>query len=171
MYWFVTFAIFINRSVGIRLYFVQWFFHNPIDGDVLRMSEAADAAELAAARVACKQTNKCRAAEELSKSAPTLPLPSNMLPMLRLLNKKLWMLLRRKMASQPNKGRARIWGWKGRYGQKWERWRRFWRRLWHSYKLTLMMTRIKCRVFGHKWPCASKSVFIKLFWGSMLQKC
>ena len=29
-----------------------------VDGDVFRMSEAADAAELAAARVARKQTNK-----------------------------------------------------------------------------------------------------------------
>ena len=35
------------------------------------MSEAAGAAELAAARVARKQTNKCRAAEELAKSAAT----------------------------------------------------------------------------------------------------
>ena len=36
-----------------------------VDGDVFRMSEAADAAELAAARVARKQTNKrpcCRRA-------------------------------------------------------------------------------------------------------------
>ena len=35
------------------------------------MSEAADAAEFAAARVARKQTNKDCAAEELSKSAAT----------------------------------------------------------------------------------------------------
>ena len=41
------------------------------DGDVFRMSEAANAAELAGARVARKQTNKCRAAEELAKSAAT----------------------------------------------------------------------------------------------------
>ena len=68
-----------------------------VDGDVFRMSEAADAAELAAARVARKQTNKGRAAEELAKSAATLPLSSNMLLMLRLLNKKRWLLLRRKL--------------------------------------------------------------------------
>ncbi len=68
-----------------------------VDGDVFRMSEAADAAELAAARVARKQTNKCRAAEELAKSAATLRLPSNKLPMLRLLNKKRWFLQRRKL--------------------------------------------------------------------------
>ena len=79
-----------------------------VDGDVFRMSEAADAAELAAARVARKQTNKSRAAEELAKSAATLSLPSNMLPMLRLLNKKRWLLLRRRLPSQPDKGRARI---------------------------------------------------------------
>ena len=30
-----------------------------VDGDVFRMSEAADAAELAAARIARKQTNSC----------------------------------------------------------------------------------------------------------------
>ncbi len=39
------------------LYFAQLFFHNPtewIDGDVFRMSENADATELAAARVARK---------------------------------------------------------------------------------------------------------------------
>ena len=42
-----------------------------VDGDVCRMSEAADAAELAATRVARKQTNKGRAAEELAKSAAT----------------------------------------------------------------------------------------------------
>ena len=77
-------------------------------GDVFRMSEADDAAELAAARVAHKQTNKGRAAEELAKSAATLPLPSNMLPMLRPLNKKRWLLLRRRLPSQPDKGRARI---------------------------------------------------------------
>ena len=65
-----------------------------VDGDVFRMSEASDAAELAAARVARKQTNKGRAAEELAKSAATLTLPSKMLPMLRLLNKKHWLLLR-----------------------------------------------------------------------------
>ncbi len=59
-----------------------------VDGDVFRMSEAADAAEFAAARIARKQTNKGRAAEEFAKSAVTVPLPSNMLPMLRLLNKK-----------------------------------------------------------------------------------
>ena len=35
------------------------------------MSEAADAAELAAARVAGKHTNKCSAAEELGKSPAT----------------------------------------------------------------------------------------------------
>ena len=63
-----------------------------VDGDVFRMSEAADAAELAAARVARKQTNKGRAAEELAKSAATLTLPSKMLQMLRLLNKKRWLL-------------------------------------------------------------------------------
>ncbi len=78
-----------------------------VDGDVFRMSEAADAAESAAARVARKQTNKGRAAEELAKSAATLTLPSNMLPMLRLLNKKRW-LLRRRLPSQAVKGRARI---------------------------------------------------------------
>ena len=77
-----------------------------VDGDVFRMSEAADAAELAAARVARKQTNKCRAAKKLAKSAATLPLPSNMLPKL---NKKRWLfLLRRRLSSQPDKGRARI---------------------------------------------------------------
>ncbi len=79
-----------------------------VDGDVFRMSEAADAAELATARVARKQTNKGRAAEELSKSAATLPLPSNMLPMLRLLNKKRWLQLRRRLPSHQEKGRARI---------------------------------------------------------------
>ena len=52
-----------------------------IDGDVFRMSEAADADELAAAHVARKQTNKGRAAEELAKSAATLTLPSKTLPM------------------------------------------------------------------------------------------
>ena len=40
-----------------------------VDGDVFRMSEAADAAELAAARVGRKQTNKGRAVEELAKTA------------------------------------------------------------------------------------------------------
>ena len=55
------------------------------------MSEAADAAELAAARVARKHTNKGRAAESLQRAL--LPLPSKMLPMLRLLNKKRWLLL------------------------------------------------------------------------------
>ena len=40
-----------------------------VDGDVFRMSEAADAAKLAAARVARKQNNKARAVEELAKSA------------------------------------------------------------------------------------------------------
>ena len=53
-----------------------------VDGDVFRMSEAADAAESAAARVARKQTNKGRAAEELAKSAATLILPRKILPML-----------------------------------------------------------------------------------------
>ena len=38
---------------------------------MFRVSEAADAAELAAAHIARKQTNKCRAAEELAKSAAT----------------------------------------------------------------------------------------------------
>ena len=42
-----------------------------VDGDVFRMSEAAYAAELAAARVARNQTNKGCAAEELTKSAAT----------------------------------------------------------------------------------------------------
>ena len=42
-----------------------------VDCDVFRMSEATDAAELADARVARKQTNKCRASEELAKSAAT----------------------------------------------------------------------------------------------------
>ena len=79
-----------------------------VDGDVFRMSEAADAAELAAARVARKQTSKDRAAEERAKSAATLTLPSHMLPMLRLLNKKRWFLLRRRLPSQPDKDRARI---------------------------------------------------------------
>ncbi len=72
-----------------------------VDGDEFRMSKAADAAELAAARVAGKQTNK------LAKSAATLPLPSNMLPMLLLLKNKRWLLLRRRLPSQPDKGRAR----------------------------------------------------------------
>ena len=54
-------------------------------GDVFRMSEAADTAESAAARVARKQTNKGRAAEELAKSTVTLlPLLSDVLPMLHL---------------------------------------------------------------------------------------
>ena len=44
----------------------KWLCSN---GDVFRMSEAADAAELAAARVARKQTNKSRAVEELAKTA------------------------------------------------------------------------------------------------------
>ena len=79
-----------------------------VDGDVFRMSKAADTAELAAARVARKQTNKGRAAEELAKRAATLTLPSKMLPMLRLLNKKRWLLLRRRLPSQAVKGRARI---------------------------------------------------------------
>ena len=39
-----------------------------VDGDVFRMSEAADTAESDAARVARKQTNKGRAAEELAKT-------------------------------------------------------------------------------------------------------
>ena len=78
-----------------------------VDGDVFLMSEAADAAELAAARVARKQTNKwpcCRGACQDT----LIPLPSNMLPMLRLLNKKRWLLLRRMLPLQPDKGRARI---------------------------------------------------------------
>ncbi len=79
-----------------------------VDGDLFRMSEAADAAESAAARVARKQTIKGRAAKELAKSAATLTLPSNMLQMLRLLNKKRWLLLRRTLPSQPDKVRARI---------------------------------------------------------------
>ncbi len=72
------------------------------------MSEAADVAELSAARVGRKQTNKGRAVEELSKSAATLMLPSKMLPMLRLLNKKRGLLLLRRLPSQAVKGRARI---------------------------------------------------------------
>ncbi len=40
-----------------------------VDSEVYRLSEAADAAELAAARVARKQTNKGRAVEDLAKSA------------------------------------------------------------------------------------------------------
>ena len=79
-----------------------------VDGDVFRMSKSADAAESAAARFARKQTNKGRAAEELAKCAATLPLPSNMLPMIRLLNKKRLLLLRRRLPSQPDKCRARI---------------------------------------------------------------
>ena len=72
------------------------------------VNEGADAAELDAASVARKNTtNKGRASEELAKSAATLPLPSNMLPMLRLLNKKRWLLLKR-LPSQQCKGRARI---------------------------------------------------------------
>ena len=77
-----------------------------VDCDVFRMSEAADAAKLAAARVAHKQTNKGRAAEELAQRAAMLPLPSNMLQKLRLLNKKRWLLLRRKLPSQPDKQRS-----------------------------------------------------------------
>ncbi len=69
------------------------------------MSEAADAAELAGARVARKQTNKGHAAVEVAKSAATQQLPSNMLPMLWLLNKKRWLMLRRKLPSQPDKQR------------------------------------------------------------------
>ena len=72
-----------------------------VDGDVFRMSEAADTAESAAAGVARKQTT-----EELAKSASKLTLPSKMLPMLRMLNKKCWLLLRRSLPSQPDKGRA-----------------------------------------------------------------
>ena len=79
-----------------------------VDGDVFRMSEAADAAESAAASVALKKTNKGRAAEELAKSADTLTLPSKILPLLRLLNKKRWLLLRCRLPSQTDKGRARI---------------------------------------------------------------
>ena len=70
-----------------------------VDGDVFCMSKAADAAESAAACVARKQTNKSRGAEELAKSSATLTLPSNMLPMLRLLNKKRWLLLRSRLLS------------------------------------------------------------------------
>ncbi len=64
-----------------------------VDGDVFCMSEAADTVESSVARVACKQTNKGRAAEELAKSAATLTLPSKMLPMLQLLNKECGLLL------------------------------------------------------------------------------
>ena len=78
-----------------------------VDGDVFRMSEAADTAESAAARVDRKQTNKFRAAEELAKIVATLTLPSIMLPMLRLMNKKRWLMLRRRLPSQQDKGRAR----------------------------------------------------------------
>ena len=42
-----------------------------VDCEVFRMSEVADAAELAAARVARNQNNKGRAVEELAKSAAT----------------------------------------------------------------------------------------------------
>ena len=63
------------------------------------MCEAADAAELAAACVARKLTNKDRAVEELAKSVSTLTLPSKMLPMLRLLNKKRGLLLRWRLPS------------------------------------------------------------------------
>ena len=86
--------------------------------------EAADTAEIGCCSVCSRmQTNKGRAAEELAKtaaaaaqrraaeelakSAATLTLPSKMLPMLRLLNKKCW-LLRRRLPSQAVKGRARI---------------------------------------------------------------
>ena len=79
-----------------------------VDGDVFRMSAAADTAESDAVRFARKQTNKGRAAEELAKSTATLTLPSKILPMLRLLNKKCWLLLRRSLPSQPDKSRARI---------------------------------------------------------------
>ena len=54
-----------------------------VDGDVFRVSEAADAADLAAARVARKQTNK-RPCYRVACQDQLLPLPSNMLPMLRL---------------------------------------------------------------------------------------
>ncbi len=40
-----------------------------VDGDVFRMSKAANTAEQAAVRVARKHTNKGRAVEELAKSA------------------------------------------------------------------------------------------------------
>ena len=51
--------------------------------------EAADTSEWDCCSVCSrKQTNKGRAAEELAKSAATLTLPSKMLLMLRLLNKK-----------------------------------------------------------------------------------
>ena len=56
-----------------------------VDGDVFRMSEAADTAESAAVRFARKQTNKGRAAEEIAMSAATLTLPSEVLPMLLLM--------------------------------------------------------------------------------------
>ena len=79
-----------------------------VDGDVFRMSEAAHTAESVAARVARKQTNKGRAAaEELAKSTATLlPLLSDVLPMLRLLIKNRWLLLRWRLPSQADKGRA-----------------------------------------------------------------
>ena len=41
---------------------------------------------------------------------------------------------------------------------------------WHSYKLTLMVTQIKWWWSYTNCPCSSKSVFIKLCGGSMLQK-
>ena len=82
-----------------------------VDGDVFRMSEAADAAESAAARVARKQTNKGRTADELAKSAATLTLPSKMLPMLRLLNAEEAAIATR----QRSCSHLRM---KGRYGQK-----------------------------------------------------
>ncbi len=73
------------------------------------VNEAANSDELEATRVARKQTIKGRAAEELAKSTATLlPLLCDVLPMLRLLIKKRWLLLRMRLPSQPDKGRARI---------------------------------------------------------------
>ena len=84
--------------VGIMVYFVQGFFHNPTEMAGNRgltklyesytrradtgVNDSADAAELAAARVARKQTNKGRALEDLCKAL--LPLLSDVLPMLHL---------------------------------------------------------------------------------------
>ncbi len=78
-----------------------------VDGDVFRMSEAADTAEFAAARVARKQTNKRPCCSGACQDT-LLALQSKMLRMLRLLNKKRWLLLRRRLPSQADKGRARI---------------------------------------------------------------
>ncbi len=60
------------------------------------VNEGGDAAESAALRVARKQTDKCRAAEELAKKA-LLPLPRNMLPILPLLNTKRRLMLRMRL--------------------------------------------------------------------------